>query len=513
MLAILVTSICFFAGKILALQGSSNVTDTCDTLKSTFANNTLLPSDHGYANETQIPWSAAAWQQPACIFLPENAEQLSQAVRLFRRTSALFAMRGDAANIDSRGVLISSTNLNTLELSRDNQTMAVGPGMRWGDVYNHLNGTDLTVIGGRIGSVGVAGLLLGGGVAFYSYNIGLASSGDKIRAYECVLANGSIVLANATNQHSDLYWALKGGGNSFALVTRFDLKTFYGPTPLIAEASYGPGIRDAFLKSIIDFAAASDTDVDPYAAITPLARWEANYTSPKYLSTVIYNGTEVPPNTPLAAFTNETGTTFHAADGSNKMRPVPLATYGALTRAQFEPGGASFGMRQKFHVISAKATMEAIAIIHDTYFSALQCSGLANRVEGWLSDLAFNPMTKRSIETSVDAPYSHMPKEAALWPEFSVTWKHEKDDLEIDAFIERIDDEITRKLRAVNASLPFLYMNDADQGQNIFEGYGRESLRRLREIRGKYDPDRVFTDLMPGGYKVAHSWPCLSGGE
>jgi FAD/FMN-containing dehydrogenase len=93
----------------------------------------------------------------------------------------------DAANIDSSGVLISSTNLNTLQLSEDKQTMSVGPGPRWGDVFEYMDGTNLTVVGGRLAPVGVPGLLLGGGISYYSYKYGLASSGGKIKAYEVCL--------------------------------------------------------------------------------------------------------------------------------------------------------------------------------------------------------------------------------------------------------------------------------------------------------------------------------------
>ena len=81
----------------------------------------------------------------------------------------------NAANINSSGVLISSTNLNTLQLSADNQTMSIGPANRWGDVFDYLDGTNLTVIGGRLGAVGVPGLLLGGGLSFYSFQHGFAS--------------------------------------------------------------------------------------------------------------------------------------------------------------------------------------------------------------------------------------------------------------------------------------------------------------------------------------------------
>lgn len=89
-----------------------------------------------------------------------------------------------ASNIDSHGVLISSINLNALELSVDNRTLSVGPGLRWGKVYEELEGTGLAVVGARLGPVGVPGVLLGGGVSFYSYEYGLASTNGNIKAYE-----------------------------------------------------------------------------------------------------------------------------------------------------------------------------------------------------------------------------------------------------------------------------------------------------------------------------------------
>lgn len=90
----------------------------------------------------------------------------------------------DAANINSTGVQISSSNLRTLELSEDRETMSIGPGPRWGEVFIYMDGTNLTVVGGRLAPVGVPGLLLGGGISYFSYARGFASSEGKIKAYE-----------------------------------------------------------------------------------------------------------------------------------------------------------------------------------------------------------------------------------------------------------------------------------------------------------------------------------------
>ncbi|KAF1354469.1 FAD-binding domain-containing protein, partial [Lizonia empirigonia] len=191
----------------------------CDILKHTYPNITYLPEDAGYADENQVSWNSAAWLGPACVFAPTCVTTLSFAVKALVSTSTHFSMRGgghmpisDAANINSTGVLISSTNLNALELSEDKETMSIGPGPRWGDVFNYLEFTNKTVIGGRYAPVGVPGLLLGGGISWYSVKHGLASS------------DGIIAIITANSSFSDLYWALGGGGNSFALITRFDLQ-------------------------------------------------------------------------------------------------------------------------------------------------------------------------------------------------------------------------------------------------------------------------------------------------
>lgn len=319
-----------------------------------------------------------------------------------------------------------------------------------------------------------------------------------------MLADGSIVVAKADNEHADLWWALQGGGNPFAIVTRFDLQTFYGPTPFIAEANYGSGksVRDAFLQAVLDF--TTDPDADPFAAITPIARWGPNYTEPEYHSTLFYNGTALPSSGAFAEFVNDTRSKLPADDGSSAMTRLPLATHGSGATPAFKAGGESYGLRQKFRVINAKATSETIKIIHDTYFEVLNFTGIANRVDQFFTGLAFNPVTTRMAEACKASPYD-IPIEPAFWTEQSMTWASEDDDAAIDAFLAEADAKIGQKLREVDGIFDSIFLNDTDKGQKVFESYGPSNLRRLQEIRNKYDPNRVYTYLMPGGFKVAHA--------
>jgi FAD/FMN-containing dehydrogenase len=110
-----------------------------------------------------------------------------------------------------------------MALSDDQSTLTLGPGYKWGVVYEYLSDYDLAVAGGRLSPVGVPGLLLAGGVNFYGNQHGW--SADNVLSYEVVLANGTIVTAS-DSENTDLFWALKGGSSNFGIVASFTLRTF-----------------------------------------------------------------------------------------------------------------------------------------------------------------------------------------------------------------------------------------------------------------------------------------------
>lgn len=202
---------------------TSNSTNTCEHLKLKYGNMTIMPTDSEYADENEcklllastvllnqvyeklilceVSWNAGAWLGPACILTPSTAEQMSCAVKKLVEFATPFAIRGgghmpipDAANINSTGILISSSQLTTLELSEDLQTLSVGPGHPWGDVYEFLDTTRTgkMVVGGRYSPVGIPGYLLGGGMSFYSFEYGFSSSNGNVRAYEVGLLSISV---------------------------------------------------------------------------------------------------------------------------------------------------------------------------------------------------------------------------------------------------------------------------------------------------------------------------------
>jgi FAD/FMN-containing dehydrogenase len=121
---------------------------------------------------------------------------------------------------------------------------------RWGEVYQYLAAYDLSVPGGRLGPVGVPGLLLAGGVNFYGNQVGFAC--NSVINYEVVLANGTVVHASKTS-NPDLFWALKGGSSNFGIVTRFDIETIKSPMVWAGAHTVEAQYVDQFLAVSILF--------------------------------------------------------------------------------------------------------------------------------------------------------------------------------------------------------------------------------------------------------------------
>lgn len=137
-----------------------------------------------------------------------------------RLTSCPFAVKGGshaafsgASSIDG-GITITMESFTQVLASADKKTVNVGPGNRWVDVYNALEPDGIGVSGGRVSSVGVPELILGGGISFFANKIGWAC--DNIASYEVVTASGAIVNVTPTS-FPDLYWALRGGGSNFGI--------------------------------------------------------------------------------------------------------------------------------------------------------------------------------------------------------------------------------------------------------------------------------------------------------
>jgi FAD/FMN-containing dehydrogenase len=188
------------------------------------------PNSTTYHHEESRYWSVQQESTlPTCRFTPTSASGVSLAVLVVQVAQCQFAVKSGghaaftgASNING-GLTIDLMKLKEIRVSEDKTQTSVGPGNTWFDVYSKLEPMGLSVIGGRVSGIGVGGLTLGGGISFFSGRYGWAC--DNVNTYEVIFADGSIHEVNYTT-YPDLYFALRGGGNNFGIVTRFDLVTF-----------------------------------------------------------------------------------------------------------------------------------------------------------------------------------------------------------------------------------------------------------------------------------------------
>jgi len=182
----------------------------------------VLPSDNAY-NETRKVYNGMINKHPGMFAMCLNAADVIYSVNFARENDLLVAVRGGGHNggglgICNDGLVIDLSGIKFVRVDKSDNTVRVGGGNLWGEVDHATHPFGLAVPAGIISTTGVGGLTLGGGVGHLSRKYGLTI--DNLLEADMVLADGSFVTVNANN-NSDLFWAIRGGGGNFGIVTSF----------------------------------------------------------------------------------------------------------------------------------------------------------------------------------------------------------------------------------------------------------------------------------------------------
>ena len=186
----------------------------------------ILTGEPGYA-EARAVYNAMIDKHPAAIARCADAADVITCVRFARDHGVDIAVRGGGHNaaglaVADDALVIDLSELRSTTVSPQDHTVRVDPGCTWGDVDHATVAFGMAVPSGFLASIGVAGLTLGGGIGYLSRRFGLTV--DSLLAADVVLADGSFVTATAEGEHSDLFWALRGGGGNFGVVTSFTFR-------------------------------------------------------------------------------------------------------------------------------------------------------------------------------------------------------------------------------------------------------------------------------------------------
>jgi FAD/FMN-containing dehydrogenase len=252
-------------------------------LEGQFRGTILVPGSDAYEASRKI-WNAMIDRRPAAIAQCTGPADVAAAIRFAADQNIYPAIRGGGHNpaghsmVDD-GLVVDLSRMKGIFVDSANRTAIAQTGLTWGefDHETHLHG--LATTGGLISTTGISGLTLGGGVGWLMNRCGLVC--DNTLSYDVVLANGELIRANA-NEHADLFWALKGGGGNFGVVTAITYR-MYPITTVISGMVLHPlanarevlrFYRDFIMSGLPDeftvYAAALSTpDGNPVIALIP----------------------------------------------------------------------------------------------------------------------------------------------------------------------------------------------------------------------------------------------------
>lgn len=215
-------------------QSVGTATLDIETLKANLRGNVITPEDAEYDAARKV-YNAMIDKRPRLIIRPVDVADVIAAVNFARDHKLTLAVRGGGHNgpglgTCDDGMVVDLSKMKGIRVDPVARTVRVEGGCTWGDVDHATHPFGLATPSGFISTTGVGGLTLGGGIGYLARSLGLTI--DSLLGVDMVLANGSFVTVNA-DEYADLFWAIRGGGGNFGVVTSFlfrlhPISTVYG---------------------------------------------------------------------------------------------------------------------------------------------------------------------------------------------------------------------------------------------------------------------------------------------
>lgn len=438
----------------------------------------LVFKDPGY-DEARVAWNGMFdWRRPAAIVQPMGVADVQAAIAFARANDLTIAVRGGghslsgASTIDG-GLLIDLRLMRGVRVDPQRRVAVAAGGTLFSELDRETQAHGLATTGGMISHTGIAGLTLNGGVGRFMRKAGLTC--DNVLGFDVVTADGSFLHADG-DDHPDLYWALRGGGGDFGVVTHFE----YQLHPL------GPIVYGGYIGWTIDqtqelFATLRDEIIDAPEELQ--------------LEFILVTGPEVeliPPELqgePIVLLTI-TWMGDSTAEGEARIAPFREKLAPAFEMLGAFPYAALQGMADPLSPHGRRSYTYAGFLSEELGDELLQT---ARR---------FVEECPRKVWPTIElyqmgGAVARIPREATPAAEFRDAgwyyiaggswWDPSEDEAGID-WVKRLDAALER-FRLPGRYINFVSEDDLD-GQR--ESLGESSFARLNEIKGRYDPDGVF---------------------
>ncbi len=236
---------------------------TFDELDGSFSGELLLPRSPGYETARKI-WNGAIDRRPACIARCTGVADVVAAVRFARERDLLVAVRSGGHGVAGHavcdaGLVIDLSSMKGIHVDPRARTARAEAGVLWGELDRETQLYGLATVGGIVTHTGIAGLTLGGGIGWLMRKHG--ATVDNLLSADLVTAQGELVTANE-EENPDLFWAIRGGGGNFGIVTSFEYR-LHAIGPIVLAGSVFHPLEDApeVLRFYREYAAAAPDEL------------------------------------------------------------------------------------------------------------------------------------------------------------------------------------------------------------------------------------------------------------
>lgn len=417
------------------------------------------PGDHDFSKHRSTYIHKG---NPGLVLRPRTADEVREAVTYAARQNVPLAVRSGGHGISGRstndgGLVIDVGQLNSVRLMDEKTGLfRAGPGARWGEVAEALAPHGLGMSSGDYGDVGVGGLATAGGIGYFSRKHGLTL--DHVQAAEVVLADGSLVRADREN-HADLFWALRGAGGNFGVVTALEMDAYPVGNVVFAQITYDLSDPESVLPRWAETVVSAPREVTSFLGMGP-ARG-GNPAMAQASVVILSDDPEVA--VPMLQPFLEVGPVL-----GNQAFIIP---YTALVESNFSGHDGSGGLVSRSGLVTELTP------------------GIARGIGDILAGGAGNMVQLRAVGGAVN---DVGPDETAY------AHRHQNFSLNVAAY-GRTAARLEPLWPALSAQLDGLYLNfESGTEPGLLEkAFPGKTLARLRQLKAKYDPGGLFNANFP----------------
>jgi FAD/FMN-containing dehydrogenase len=245
----------------------STAEDALQAFASGLRGAVLSPGDYGYDDARTI-WNGLIDRRPALIVQCTGAADVVDAVNFAREQNLLLSIKGGGHNVagnavNDGGLVIDLSQMRGVHVDPSSGTVRVEGGALWGDCDRETQLHGLAVPGGVVSTTGIAGLTLHGGAGHLRRKYGLSI--DNLLSVDIVTADGQLRRASA-NENEDLFWAVRGAGSNFGVVTSFEFQAHpVGPMVMVGAIFYPLDKARTLLPAWRDHMASAPEDLSSVA--------------------------------------------------------------------------------------------------------------------------------------------------------------------------------------------------------------------------------------------------------